>query len=80
MDQQNIVLLAQTEPDAPDNDNYYKAACPWYEDQMEKIKSEAYMTINYMKEIAKVLKEHDLEDKIPKWHEVKGRNEKTTSW
>jgi hypothetical protein len=38
------------------------------------------MTINYMKEIAKVLKEHDLEDKIPKWHEVKGRNEKTTSW
>jgi hypothetical protein len=36
MDQQNIVLLAQTEPDAPDNDNYYKAACPWYEDQMEK--------------------------------------------
>jgi len=39
--------------------------------EVDKIKKEAYMTINYMKEIAEVLKKHGLENEIPMWHEVK---------
>jgi len=35
------------------------------------ISKEAHITIKYMKEIAEVLEKHNLQDEIPKWHEVK---------
>jgi hypothetical protein len=44
--------------------------------KFDDIEKEARMTINYLKEIAEVIRKHNLQDEIPKWHEVKAKYEK----